>query len=226
MNSLRVWKDNYLLNPYNFLLTIVLVLFTTTPFLQTKDAAAFLPIVPFIYTIAVIIILRIIVKNDKHFYIYASLKTLSFVLDMLVFYGIIHVFEVMIHRIDLIVRSGFVLMFILHLLREIFNAKKITADIIKGGICIYFFIGLFWAILYKLAHDIHPASFSTPFIDHLSFFYFSFTTLTTVGYGDITPVSSFARMLTNLEAIVGQLYLVIFLASLIGLHIAEKRPLK
>jgi len=56
--------------------------------------------------------------------------------------------------------------------------------------------------------------------------YFSFTTLTTVGYGDITPVSSFAMMLTNLEGIAGQLFLTIFIARLVGLHVMQNHVSK
>ena len=53
--------------------------------------------------------------------------------------------------------------------------------------------------------------------------YLSFVTLTTLGYGDITPVSQTARMLTTLEAIVGQLFIAIFIARLIGLYIAQRK---
>jgi hypothetical protein len=51
--------------------------------------------------------------------------------------------------------------------------------------------------------------------------YFSFATLTTLGYGDIVPVSAIARTLATLEAITGQLYLAVLVARLVGLHIAE-----
>ncbi len=51
--------------------------------------------------------------------------------------------------------------------------------------------------------------------------YFSFSTLTTLGYGDIVPVSPLARMLTSVEAITGQLYLTVLVARLVGLHITE-----
>jgi hypothetical protein len=51
--------------------------------------------------------------------------------------------------------------------------------------------------------------------------YFSFTTLTTLGYGDIVPVSAIARALTSIEAITGQIYLAVLVARLVGLNIAE-----
>jgi hypothetical protein len=53
----------------------------------------------------------------------------------------------------------------------------------------------------------------------MNLFYFSFTTMTTVGYGDVFPINKFAMVFSNLEAIVGQLYIAIFVARLIGLHI-------
>ena len=58
--------------------------------------------------------------------------------------------------------------------------------------------------------------------------YFSFVTLTTLGYGDITPVNTFARTLAYLEAAIGQLYLTVLIASLVGIHIStstqDKQP--
>jgi len=219
MKRLHALRDHFLKNRFNHLLIIVLGLFITSPFLQTKDATTFSPIAPLIYTIAVVAILRTLYASNREFYFFSGLKIGAFLLDILVYYELIHVLGEQIHMFDLIVRISLFVLFIYHIIKELFMTEKVSADTIKGGICVYIFIGILWGQLYKLTYDIDPSSFSIPFGEHWGFFHFSFNTLTTVGYGVITPVSSFAMMLTNLEGLVGLLFLVLFLARLVGLHI-------
>jgi hypothetical protein len=72
------------------------------------------------------------------------------------------------------------------------------------------------AFNHSLASGARPGDFGT-------LLYFSLTTLTTTGYGDITPVDPFARSLANLEAVLGQFYLAITIARLVALEIADRR---
>jgi hypothetical protein len=67
--------------------------------------------------------------------------------------------------------------------------------------------------------DTHPAALKIE--RSIALLYFSFTTLTTVGFGDITPVSGFARMFSVTEAIAGQVILVVLVARLVGMHVAQ-----
>ena len=90
---------------------------------------------------------------------------------------------------------------------------------------VYLFIGLLWSDIYAILEHLQPGSFSfahsqagTKLSD---FSYYSFVTLTTLGYGDITPLTSKARAFAMLEAIIGQLYLVVLIARLVGLHISH-----
>ena len=111
------------------------------------------------------------------------------------------------------------------ILAHVLKAKDINLDIIVGAICVYFLIGFVWAFAYAILENFQPASFQisenlVPGIS--SFSYYSFVTLTTLGYGDITPLSSPARSLSLLEAITGQLYLAVLVARLVGLHIARR----
>jgi hypothetical protein len=93
---------------------------------------------------------------------------------------------------------------------------------------------MIWAFSYSLLEYLQPGSFSIvreaavggiPGLVGSSGFrgviYFSFTTLTTLGYGDITPLTGIAQNLSVLEAVVGQIYLVVLVARLVGLHIAS-----
>jgi len=210
-------------NRFNHLLVIILLLFFFSPFLQTEDASGFLPIAPFIYTVAIIAILKTIFKKKNHFYILAGLELGSFLLEILLHHHVIPFYTQFFYFLSYFVRIAFILLFVIHLTYDLFASKKVTGDTVKGGICAYILLGVLWAPIYKVVYTSNPLAFSGGLNEHFSFFYFSFTTLTTLGYGDIIPVTSFAKMLTNLEAITGQMFLVIFMARLVGLHIAHQK---
>ena len=113
------------------------------------------------------------------------------------------------------------------ILAKVVGPGRVTGHRIQGAIAVYLMLGLIWAFAYSLIEYRFPGSFELPFDGELGgvamrqFVYFSFVTLTTLGYGDVTPVSSSAQTLTVLEALVGQLYLVILVAHLVALRIAH-----
>jgi hypothetical protein len=97
-----------------------------------------------------------------------------------------------------------------------------------GAACIYLLSGAMWGIVYFLLSVVSPGSFvgitGETWSEQLNeFTYHSFVTLTTLGYGDITPAAPVARTLNYLEAVLGQLYLTVLVASLVGIHIANRR---
>ncbi len=121
-----------------------------------------------------------------------------------------------------LVQFTFLVSSIFIILTGIFQAKKVTADTITGGICIYLMLGLVWFELYDILLLFDPAAFSHPMPFYRTF-YFSFVTLTTVGYGDVVPVHRLAMMLANLEAVIGQIYLAVIVARLVSLYANEKK---
>ncbi|MBE9170402.1 two pore domain potassium channel family protein [Pleurocapsales cyanobacterium LEGE 06147] len=98
--------------------------------------------------------------------------------------------------------------------------KQVDGDILKGGVSVFFLIGILWTFIYQivLILDSHAFSHSKEIEEYNYLFHFSFTTLTTLGYGDITPINQFAMNLANLEAIVGMMYPSIFIARLVSLY--------
>ncbi len=102
---------------------------------------------------------------------------------------------------------------------------EITIEIIKAAMSAYFLIGLMWSFVYLAIEVLRPGSFQvasgTP-LNHDQFIYFSFVTLTTVGYGDVTPISNGARSLAILEAVMGQFYLAVTVARLVSIHLAQR----
>ena len=136
----------------------------------------------------------------------------------------------------LLVRDALMFVFCLcaafHILGQVSRSEGVTFDSISGAICVYLLLGLIWALLYAAIELTAAGSFAmeTAFGEvpsrsaHFStFVYYSFSTLTAVGYGDIVPSSSPARVFSWLEAVVGQLYLAILIARLVGLHIIAAR---
>jgi ion channel len=110
-------------------------------------------------------------------------------------------------------------------LGQTFRAGPVTGHRIQGGIAGYLLLGLVWAQAYALLEILQPGSFSGAIsagAGHRSFAYFSFVTLTTVGYGDILPVHPAARSLAMLEAVTGPLYVAILLARLVSLGMAPR----
>ena len=110
------------------------------------------------------------------------------------------------------------------ILAYLFREKEITGDVIIGSICAYFMIGFMWSSVFSSLEILCPGSFSLPEISGLGrseFAYYSFVTLTTLGYGDITPLTAPARSFSLLEAVTGQLYIAVLVARLVGLHISQ-----
>ncbi len=102
------------------------------------------------------------------------------------------------------------------------SLKETDFDSLCGAVAAYFLIAAAWAVSYRVIEVVAPGSFSFPGgnLEALGgqLLYFSLTTITTLGYGDITPVSPFARMWSTLEATAGVLYVALLIARLIGLY--------
>jgi len=116
------------------------------------------------------------------------------------------------------------------ILRFIFSRDEISKDLIAGAAVVYLLMALTWTYPYRFIEIIHPESFaisqSQSLGDQSPFLYYSFVTLTTLGYGDIFPVTTAAKSCAILEAVIGQLYLVITVAWLVGVHISQSMQKK
>lgn len=112
------------------------------------------------------------------------------------------------------------------ILVQVFRPGAVTLHRILGAVAAYLLLGLVWAQAYQLVALAHPGAFAGAHQDGAAsaLVYFSFVTLTTTGYGDITPVHISARSLVNLEALIGQLYPAILLARLVSLEVTWRGP--
>ena len=120
---------------------------------------------------------------------------------------------------------------VLVILRDILRKSVIRGDDVIGALCSYILVAVVWANLYTLTYLLAPTAFSVnPAIasrlgewhQRRAFFdYLSFTTLMTLGYGDITPIGPPAYSLTWLEVMAGQFYMAVVVAQLVGLKLAQ-----
>jgi voltage-gated potassium channel len=126
------------------------------------------------------------------------------------------------------------ILFIIHVLfKQIFSHSIITFNTISASICIYLLMGALWGNIFSLLDVVTPGAivFNLPpnslaqpetiLTRPFHMLYFSFVTLSTVGYGDMVPVTIAARMFAATEAVVGQIYLLVMVSRLVGMQISQ-----
>lgn len=120
-----------------------------------------------------------------------------------------------------------ILLFIRAILIQVFKQGEITTNRLLGAVAVYILIGVLWADLYLLCNHLASGSVGAEnpmrAEDRLSYLYFSFSVLTTVGFGDIVALSDTARSLVMAEAIIGQLFPTILLGRLVSLLVVKSR---
>lgn len=115
------------------------------------------------------------------------------------------------------------------IVKSLFNTRSLTFDSVFGAVCGYLFLGLAWGMSYSMIETLQPGSFQISQSLRTSgenampnvLMYYSFVTLTTVGYGDVTPISPPTRTFAWIEAITGQFYLAIIVAGLVSMLVAK-----
>jgi hypothetical protein len=118
-----------------------------------------------------------------------------------------------------LVSTAALILFATHcMMGYVLRARIITRDQIYAGICMYIMLGFAFGAVFYLINILKPESFSANGAESPDLMYFSFVTLATLGYGDITPRSNLARSLVIIEALVGMLYIAIFMARLVSLR--------
>jgi voltage-gated potassium channel len=136
----------------------------------------------------------------------------------------------LVHPAAFLVLALLLLAFVIgHLLHFILHAPVVTMEVLCASVAAYLMLGLMWTVAYWLVDQLTPGgafSFNTnrgaQSMNGFTGFYFSFITLSTVGYGDITPVSRAARWLAAMEATTGLLYVAVLIARLVSVYSSAK----
>ena len=231
---------------FNFLLVTLILLVLVVPFLRYFGPAARVVFTALFFGMLVSAVLAVS-ERRKHLVIAGTLAVMVVVLRAVSFIlHDTHEWWLSIKVVGLGVEMicfGYTTVLIV---RYVLSADRVTFDMICASLCAYLLLGIVWAQLYILltatamqdpdslvltAPIFSPRLFGDGVGTHLgridqmyvTAMYVSFVTLSTLGYGDITPTAELTRMLTVVEAIIGQFYLAVLVARLVGLHIAGAR---
>jgi hypothetical protein len=117
---------------------------------------------------------------------------------------------------------------VIYLLRYVFEPEVMTSDRLWGAAAAYLMIGVLWSFIYAIVDRAIPLSFAvrgeSTALELIDLMYFSFSTLTSTGFGDIVPLTRVAKMASVIEVIIGQLILAILIAKLVGIYPPPREP--
>lgn len=201
---------------------MVSLLFFATSFANTSRLSA--TIVALLFLGVLVLSFRVLGFTHKLFRVCVWLAGIAYTLDVFA----IHLFQ---HALPLkgfakIAYAVLLTISIVALSKRVFQGQRVTGDTLRGSACIYFLLGYFWFALYQAIQYFDANAFSVS-VERSGniLLYFSFTTLTTMGYGDIFPVNAFAMVASNLEGVAGILYPAIFIARLVSIYTTQSKDL-
>lgn len=136
------------------------------------------------------------------------------------------------YLLSLALRVALLAVILVGMFSSLLERERVTMDVVLGACCIYLLLGIGWSGVYGLLQGFDPSTFELSRAgtfgadQELELVYFSLITMTTVGYGDITPATGLGRMVAATEALVAQLYLAIVIARLVSMELVhrDRRP--
>ena len=226
MIKITLSTKNLIINRYLHLLVIILLTFLCFPLLSVRDVHLGLPVLSLIFVITILSAMRAIIEKPKRYHFYVILALAGLCVDWIseLFLREHLISRNIVSALVLCLFIFFLIVAIFEMLKHLFYSRTVTIDSILGGISIYFLLGYLWTCIFLLIGIFDKEAFDI--ITKTQMLYFSFSTITTLGYGDIVPNSGLAKMLANLEAITGQMYTTIFIARLVGLQIVSEASKK
>jgi len=212
-----------LFNKYTHLLIAFLALFLAVPIVSKIDKQY--QLLPCFFVVVIILALRAVCLKRLLYYTCVSVVLAAFLLHGLTGTEVFQYHKQTIMVLSNSLHAFFIFVAISFFVLHVFSEKEVTFDTIQGGISVYLLMGIFWAFIYRINAITNSGAFDTAINENSTtflFLYYSFTTLTTLGYGDMVPKSEWTMVLSTLEALTGQIFLAIFIARLVGLHIAQQ----
>ena len=220
----KATSDNLLQALYQrrFFILLVLILLTIvlTPFLDDFIETRILMDV---FLTALFLAIIFAIKSKRTEMMIAFILVLPLILSTWSYYIYDYTHLGLATRIFGALFFGYAVMIILQIIAR---STEVTRETIFAAVVAYLLLALMWAFLYMILESWIPGSFAFPEDSNLSesqrFHYLSFITITTLGYGDITPLTGKASALTMMEAVIGQIYMVVLVAWLVGMYVSRK----
>lgn len=217
----------FIFGRYGSLLLGMIVLLLYSPFVETRIGDNLLKIV---FVVILLAGLRAINTRTLFFRIMIVILVIGLTCTFLGFWQD----STAIYSVGTFGNVLFLFLLGLATLKDLFGSKQVTGDTLAGAVCVYLLIAIVWAHLFLIVEFGFAGSFSFTLgeeartqlwmsQDFFPFLYFSLVTLTTVGYGDMAPVSEAARTLATVEALIGQIYLTILVARLVGMYLVTQQ---
>ena len=209
-------------NNFLYLLTALVVFLVGLPILENMRAIPESLEAPIAFTLLLAIGLWSIRRPSRQFHVALTLVVLSMLLNWIAAYDDDGLFD----YLSLLTIFAFLALSAAGALRLVFSAGTVDVNRIMGAVCVYLLLGIMWAIAYAVVYSLDPGAFSGAIKANVGtwnaqWIYYSFVTLTTLGYGDILPVSATARALAYSQAIFGVFYMAVLVALLVGAYQAE-----
>jgi voltage-gated potassium channel len=217
INTHRSW----IRHRFIFLLVMLLSLLAVAPFLANFIHLRFL----FNIFLSAVLVSAVYALSQKIWHL-AIAAVLAIPMLVSIWFGYVAQSDT-VFLIGRICGISFIGFTIFHILSHIFKQQEVTKDTIAGATAVYLLLALMWAFVYAILDRLQPDSFAISaagafFGGRDIFLYYSLVTITTLGYGDITPVSYLAGSMAVLEAVVGQLYLVVLVSWLVGMYVSKR----
>ncbi|GEM_PF-167144 len=217
-------------NSYSGMLVSIVMLIIISPF--TDRTFTGLIILDLLFGCVILMGFAVVIREKWRIIIGIALIAFVLIVDLSNLKGTSNIKLVVTSALELILLGYFTIV----ILSNVLNARRVTSNEISGALCVYFLMGVIWALIYYMIEFTWPGSYTSmnhkSLSDDITFemamnifstlLYFSYTTLTSVGYGDCTPLTIMSRGFSNLEAVLGQLYLALIVSRLVGLYLLNR----
>jgi len=226
MNKVRLLLRALIFGRFSLLLFFLILMFLVLPLIPI-DRNSLNKTFDLLGLIIILSCLRGITTN-RHFFIFMVILS---IINVMLGGGALLLTNIPLLRIiGLFFRLFYYLLVFISIMRYVVDETPITSDKLAGALSSYILIGIIWTFIYSLffLFDPNSFSFSKPTISqsHNWVLYFSFTTLTTLGYGDISPTTPAVQNYSVIEALFGQVFLAVVIARLVSLQILHKTTKK
>jgi len=202
---------------FNILLVTLLLLLLIYPFLEHFQLVGLVYVLNVFTTIILISSVHAVSENRRQLVL-----ALSIIVPAIVLGWGHELFQFQMSQVGATIMQIIAFGFVAYrILGYALRGGRVDAEKVAAAVCVYLLIGVVWQDLYIIVDIFIPGSFNSAAMSGRDYLYFSFVSLSTLGYGDITPANGPAQALAYTEALVGQLYLTILVARLVGLYIAN-----
>lgn len=219
-------------HPFVLLLSLLFLLLFTTPLLQLLDVNSYVIRTTLLVLFMFLLISAVLTVCDTRQRKYTALALAGPAVLLHAVAFLVQVDAVV--AIDQTLSAVFLGYVVALILKSIFDRDHVDINVISAALCVYLLLGTLWANLYSLVDIAEDGAFYYSLAEEgerrvmrfggeysVTPLYYSFVTMTTLGYGDVIPNKPSAKMLAMLEALIGQLYLAVLLARLVGIQISQ-----